>query len=263
MLSKVVTNYVKSARDLAAALRAHRIDVTQTMRTALSPYLIKDESVPDAGFLLELFARRIDRATEELEAADKAHTDEQSDDAEPRRRRDEASEELRSALLEVKRILQTLYGDDAPATFKLAAELPHDPMSVRRMGADVASALEEKALPKLRIAGVNEVSAAPWITKLKKPLKRLDAASKDVAREAREAEKTLVTKNRALDSFEQAFGAGAAAGWGLLTAVGDKEHAARISMSPRRPSSSNTKDASGDAADETEATDEGNETKPA
>ena len=66
------------------------------------------------------------------------------------------------------------------------------------------------------------MSAAPWIAKLKKPLKRLDTASKDVAREVREAEKTLVAKNRAFDTFEAAFGAGAAAGWGLLTAVGER-----------------------------------------
>jgi hypothetical protein len=241
MLSKIVTTYVKSARDLSAALRAHRQAVAQKMESFLAPVLAKGESVPDAGLLLDLFARRVDRVADELEAADKTHTDELSDDAEPRRRRDEATEELRVVLLEVKRTLQTLFGDDAPAAFKLPAELPQDPASMRRTAADVADALEKKALPKPKIEGIKEVDAAPWIAKLKKPLKRLDAASKDVAREVREAEVTLIAKNRALDAFEAAFGAGAAVGWGLLTAVGEKEHASRISLSPRRTSASSAK----------------------
>jgi hypothetical protein len=241
MLSKIVTDYLKSARDLAAALRAHRQGVAEQMQTLLSPVLAKGESLPDAGLLLELLARRVDHAADDLETADKAHNEELSDDAEPRRRRDEAAEQLRAELLKVKRTLQTLFGNDAPATFKLPPELSHDPAVIWRAGADVAEALEKKTLPKPQDDGIKEVSAAPWIARLKKPLKRLDAASKDVAREVREAELTLVAKNRALAAFEVAFGAGAAAGWGLLTAVDEKEHAKRISLSPRRTSSGSGK----------------------
>jgi hypothetical protein len=262
MLSRVITTYVKSARDLAAALRAHRQGVADKARVLLAPVLTKGESVPDAGLLLELFARRVDGVADELEAADKAHNEELSDDAEPRRRRDEAAEDLRTVMLEVKRTLQTLFGDDALAAFKLPAEVPQDPASVRRTAADVADALETKDLPKPKIEGIKKVDAAPWLARLKRSLKRLDAASKDIAREVREAEVTLIAKNRALQTFEATFGASAAAGWGLLTAVGDKEHAARISLSPRRPSPGGVKGGGDVEPEGGEAPEPGDEEEP-
>jgi hypothetical protein len=117
--------------------------------------------------------------------------------------------------------------------------------------------------PKPGIEGIKAVDATPWIAKLKKPLKQLDEASNDVAREVREAQVTLVGKNRALSTFEEAFGAGAAAGWGLLAAVGDKELANRISLSPRRQGSVGGKSSDEGAPEGGEAGEMGGNSTPA
>jgi hypothetical protein len=183
-------------------------------------------------------ARRLDRAADDLESADKAHNEELSDDAEPRRRRDEANDELRTALVEVKRTIAVLFGDETVGVFKLPAELPQDPAALRRVGEDVSDALGKKPLPKAKIDGIKAVDASSWKARLDKPIAALDGASKDVAREEKEAAVTLVAKNRALATFERTFGAAAGAGWGLLTAAGEKEHAERISLTPRRHSAS-------------------------
>lgn len=260
-LSKVVTDYGKAARDLVATLRAHGPSASEKTRAFLAPVAKKGESVPDVGFLLELLARRLERAAAEMEAADKAHTDELSDDADPRRRRDEASEALRGVLLDVKRTLQTLFGENVATAFKVPAELSRDSAVVQRAAADIAKTLEKKKLPKPAVEGVKKVDSAPWVATIKKVLKRLDAASKDVAREAGEAQVTLVAKNRALDAFEAAFGAAAAAAWGLLIAAGEKEHASRISITPRRASSGGDRGRAR-AADESGASEDAPEAKP-
>lgn len=244
MLSKLVTDYLKSARELSAILRAQRGAISNKLSETLQPVLAKGESLPDGGFLLELFARHVDRAAAELEAADAAHNEELSDDAGPRKQRDEAAEGLRGIVVDIKQAMQALYGPEALGEYRIPEEVPHDPAAVQRMGADVSEALETKALPKPVMEGV-KVDAGPWVAKMKKPLKALEGAISDVAREAGEAQATQVKKNQALAAFEKAFGMGAAGGRGLLSAAGEEEHAKRISLSPKRGTGGGRKGESG------------------
>ncbi|MEM9463383.1 MAG: hypothetical protein AAGF11_55085 [Myxococcota bacterium] len=63
----------------------------------------------------------------------------------------------------------------------------------------------------------------------------LSSALADVAREVREAEATLVAKNRALDEYDRTFGDVATLVSALLRIGGEVELAARVKPSTRRP----------------------------
>lgn len=237
MLSKTVTDYLKSARELVTTLRTHRKTVSERLKNTLGPHVGKGETLPDGGFLLELFARHVEQEAQNLENADRLNNQELADDPEARRRRDEAAETLRSTLLEIKQALSALYGPEVLSSFSLPSEVSNDPTAIARIGSEVKEALGKKSLPKPVLSGV-KVDVGPWSAKLAKPLKKLETALRDVSREAAEAKATQVEKNRALLAFEDAFGASAAAGRGMLIAAGETEHAERISLSPRRGSGS-------------------------
>src|SRR6476659_5154704 len=102
MLSKTVTAHGKSARSIVASLRTHAGTLAAKSGEVFGPLLQDHEKSPDLGFLAELLARDLERRLVTLEAADEAHNDELSDDADPRRRRDESAQALYDTLLEIK-----------------------------------------------------------------------------------------------------------------------------------------------------------------
>lgn len=67
------------------------------------------------------------------------------------------------------------------------------------------------------------------------PAKDLSKALKDVTREAREAEGTLIKKTRAIAAYDDAFSKGVALTQALLRMAGEPEHAERLRPSARRP----------------------------
>ena len=92
------------------------------------------------------------------------------------------------------------------------------------------------ALPSPKVRGakldLNEIAA------LLSPLcKQLDAQLTTVAREEREAQVTLATKNAAQERFDQTYGAVASLLAALLVAAGQSELASRVRPSLRRGSS--------------------------
>jgi hypothetical protein len=245
MLSKVVIARGKTARAVIASLRTHAKTLSDKGAQALGPLLAGQERAPDLGFFAELLARQLERRLADLEKADEAHNEELDDDADPRKRRDDAAQALHDALIEVKKSVGTLFGDEWVQKLKLPAEVARDPQPVARVGKDVAKALDKTKLPKPRLAGVKEVSTKPWVSTVKKELKKLEAANDDVAREAREAEATLGAKNRALEAFDASLSAAAGVGNALLELVGDREHAVLRTTSHKKAD----KDGAGDAGD--------------
>jgi hypothetical protein len=235
MISKVVTDRLKATNSVVASLKNLASTVSDQAKALLEPHLEKGEKLPDLGHAATLIARMLEERAGAMEKADAAHNKELSDDAEPRDRRDETKAAVYAALVEVKQGTVALFGEKWVPRLKLPSEIPQDPAALSRVAAEVIEALAEVELPAPLLEGVKHFDVKPWIKKIAGPSKELAGAIKDVAREEREAQATLIKKNRAMSDHADGFSKGVAFAQALLRLVGENEHADRLRPNPRQP----------------------------
>ncbi len=250
MRSKMVTDRLKAHDSVTEALRQLSAKVGTQGEALLAPYLKKGEGMPDLALFATLLERMLGDRAAKMDAADARHNEELADDTEPREERDEAAGELYAVVLEVKDGVGTVFGPKWVAKLGIPAEVPRDPAMLARAGADISKALGETKLPKPRLEGIKSFDVTPWVKKIDERRKRLEKALKDVTREAREAQATLVEKTRAVTGYDAAFSTGVTCAAGLLRLVGEHEHAARLRPSERRPGTLESVDVGGDGTDE-------------
>jgi hypothetical protein len=234
MPSKLVTDRQKSAQAVIAAARTHGPRITDTVASTLAPFVKKGEKQPDIGMVLELSARALDQAIDAAVEADVAHETELADDDGFRKARDEKVAALYEAIGELKEVAVGLLGRGVTKVLRLDGTTSRDAVVLARYAGEVATALESAKLPKPRVRGA-KFHADEWAEKLRADAKALTQAVNAVTRETREAEATLVAKNRALDAYDSTFTNVATIVSGLLRMGGDPEIAARVRPSARRP----------------------------
>lgn len=235
MRSKMVTDRLKAHDSVAEALRQLSAKVGTQAEGLCAPHLKKGEKMPDLALFAELLGRMLEDRAKAMDAADSEHAKELSDDNEPRAERDEAAEDLYSSVMEVKAAVETMFGVAWAQKLGLAGGLPRDAATLSRATGDLLATLRTAKLPKPKLLGIARWDVDPWVAKLDAQRKRLEKALKEVTREAREAQATLVEKNRAVDAYDTAFAGSVACAVGLLRLVGEHEHAARLRPSDRRP----------------------------
>ena len=103
-----------------------------------------------------------------------------------------------------------------------------------RFAGEGAKALAKIKLPAPRVKGA-KLDAADTAAELADKRAALDAELETVAREAREAEATKVARDAAMTRYDEVFGGTAGALSALLRVAGDRELAARVRPSLRRP----------------------------
>ena len=234
MPSKLVTDREKSTNAVLAAARTHGALAAEAISGALQGMLAKGEEQPDLSLLIQLCTRVLDRSIRAVVTADAAHEAELADDADPRRRRDEHAATLNGDIVELKEIVTGLLGRAVLQPLRLEGTTPRDPLALMRHAEGVVEALKTAKLPKSRVRGAT-FHAKEWAERLTETAKALASALQDVAREAREAEATLVAKNRALAEHDRVFGDMATLVSALLRVGGEDELAARVRPSPKRP----------------------------
>ncbi|MCA9651572.1 MAG: hypothetical protein KC501_16765, partial [Myxococcales bacterium] len=234
MPSKLVTDRQKSAAAVIAAARTHGSQAAEAISTTLGPHLAKAEDRPDVELLLELSTRALETAITTLVQADTAHEAELSDDAGPRRQRDELATALYDDLIELKEVATGLLGRGALQPLRLEGTTPRDPTVLVRHAEGVIEALRSAELPKSRVRGA-KLHTDEWAQRLSEHTEALSSTLGDVARELREAEATLVAKNQALAEHDRTFGDVATLISAVLRMGGQTELAARVRPSPRRP----------------------------
>lgn len=239
----MVTDRLKAHESVAEALRQLSPSVGKQAEALLAPYLKKGEEMPDLALFATLLERMLGDRAAKMDAADGRHNEELADDAEPREERDSAAGDVYSAIVEIKGGVGTLFGSKWVGKLGIPAEVPRDPATLARVAADIKKALGATKLPRPRLEGIKSFDVSPWIKKLDEPAKRLDKALRDVTREAREAQATLVEKTRAISAYDGAFSTGVTFTAGLLRLVGEHEHAAKLRPSERRPGTLDTGDA--------------------
>lgn len=235
MASKQVMDRQKAASLVLAAGQTHGGVLTQRLSEELSPHLKRGETLPDVRLLSELFMRWLAESESKLFAADLAHERELSDDAEPRRRRDQQAALLREQLIDLRELVTALYGSESAAALGMSGDTPTDALALSRQGKNVLSALSSVRLPKPRRRGA-ELAPKEIESELRPVVSALDQALSDVAREQREAEATLSARDTAWAEFERRYSASTYVFSALLSAAGETALAERLRPTPGRKS---------------------------
>ncbi len=234
MPSKLITDRQKSASAVVAAAHSHAARATAALTELFEPVAAKGQKLPDLSLLFSLSAAALERATGKLVEADVEHERELADDDAPRAKRDELAAEVYADLIELREVVTGLLGSAAVPALRLTGTTPRDPVVLARLVRDVSAALSSQKLPKSRVRGAT-FRADDWVARLEERAKPLEKAIEVVAREAREAEGTLATKNRAMDAFDETFRKVATLLSASLSIAGEDELASRVRPTARRP----------------------------
>lgn len=234
-LSKVVNDRLKAVESVHSALTESSGKLSSGGADLFGPYLKKGETLPNFAFIGELTQRVLRHRADEMAAADAAHNSELADDAEPRDRRDTAARQVYSDIVRIKEEVGVLFGPAWVTKLALPSEVPQDPLLLLRTASLLKKAISNATFPKPKMEGIGKVDKAPWLARLTGPVAELDTAIKDVSREEREGQTTLIAKQRAMDAFLDVFNKATAMSVALLRLVGEREHADRLRPSGRRP----------------------------
>lgn len=237
MPSKMVTDRQKSAAVVEQAAATHAELVGGRLTEFFSPFAKPGAPAIDFGSLFELLAATLAAHRQRMEAADDAHTTELGDDAPARDERDAAAAALHGSLVDLRATVEGLFGPgSAGAVLALDGQTASDPVVLERQAALAVERLRTDGLtlPAMRLPGLTFDPAAA-AGALDPALERLRAALRAVSREAKEAEDTLIRKNRALDAFNTTFRGVAGTLESLFRLAGEPDLADRVRPSSRRP----------------------------
>jgi len=234
MASKQVASRSKSSTFVAAAATSHAEIIQGAARELLEPHLRKGEKLPEIGFFGELIARALEASTKSMAAADEAHELELADDTAPRDARDKSVQELYAKLVETAEIVVGLYGGQAVRAIKLDGTTPRDPALLVRYASTASSLIRSYDFGKARVKGA-KIDGKATADEIDELVGAVTTNLDHVAREAREAEATLVKKHASLAAFDDVFSRSATVIGALLAFGGEKELAARVRPSTRRP----------------------------
>jgi len=236
MASKQVTDREKSTRFVVASIETHGEKLQLALQERLGRELQQGETMPDVALLTRLVIRALGTTSAALVAADTAHEAELADDAKPRELRDEEAQRVYQTLVDLRAGVAAALGQDGLRVLGIDHSTPSDPSVLLNEGAAVLARLRDKGLkmPPHRRKGVR-FDASDFADELEAHLSPLDQALKDVAREVREAEKTLQDKRKAKAAHDEAFSLGASWLSATFSLAGLDDQAERLRPAPRRP----------------------------
>ncbi|MEO7330871.1 MAG: hypothetical protein ABI193_20015, partial [Minicystis sp.] len=120
------------------------------------------------------------------------------------KKRDAAQQTLSGELVELREWMTGLFGAASVRKLGFSDQKPRDAVARSRFASEVVTAPTTKKLPAPRRKGV-KWDAEESVEKLTELRTSLDGHMADVAREAREAQGTRVTKNNAITAYDKSF----------------------------------------------------------
>lgn len=230
--SKRVANRIAVNSTVLASLRVHGAEVAPELQTLL--FSGGRAGKLDLSLLLSRLADALEDAGRELAEADLAHAGELADDEGPRVARERATIATREKLLSLRELVSGAYGGEAARGLQLSEALPELPTQLVQRARSVAAALRSKnfsATPKHASLKLNLASLADELDQVREPL---DAALSDVAREEREAQTTMLRKNRATEDWERVYAGVTHMAYGAYLLAGRPDLAERIEPTARK-----------------------------
>jgi hypothetical protein len=217
---------------VTSSASVHGAEIADTLHQALFPDG-PQRSESTRQFLSGL-SGFLDRAAAEVQAADLAHAAEMLDDEEPRLRRDEAQAAVAATLLAQRNLIESLYGEQVPAVYGLAAALETQPTALLQRARAVAQQLRSQPIVAKPLRPGLSIKAKELAGELDDGIAAFEAALSDVKREEREGQLTLQRKNQAAAAWQTAYQGVTYAVYGLYLLAGRQDLADRIEPTARR-----------------------------
>lgn len=228
-VSKMIASRQKSAMKVRAAAQSHG----ESARAGVAE-IMGEEMGELSMSLMDAAAQTLKSAEEAMVAADEAHNAEMSDDAVGRELRDAKIEDVREVLIDFKNLSNAVYGGRYTGEVGFEGETPKDGIMLHRLGLRVVNRIDTVALPAPKFEGM-AFDAGLWKEKITVPTQALGDALADIAREEREAERTLNAKRKTMADYDDVFSKVAGLVSALLNIAGEKELAAKVRPSKNRP----------------------------
>ncbi len=235
MVSKMVTDRIASANWVAQAADTHASRIGTELDSIMSSHLRAGETAPDWKLVVRLLGRHLISDLDQLEAADEAHDREQTEDVAARRARDEASEQLYASLVALRGGLEANMGSEVVKQLGFTGRTREAPQALVRSALQVAERLPRVTANRSPVFAGFQFDATAAQAGLRDQAGIVEQALKNLQREERESEATLVEKQRALDQHDNVFTGSAGMLSSLFRLVGDHELARRIKPSETRP----------------------------
>lgn len=233
-LGKEIENRITVSRKVIAAATTHG--------PGLAPVLAEkalaakgDGEAPKAAAFKAMFASlaaMLTSATDALEVAELAYAAEQADDVAPRATRDKANEKLLALMVKLGSTLEDAMGADAVKSYGLAGDTPRTPKALSSYVGNVVNLMKKKPADVTTEVG-GKFSTAATVAILQARKAELDAALKDVDREAREFEGSLGKRDQAMERWTDAYQGIASTLTGLFRLAGRKDLAERVRPTSR------------------------------
>ena len=236
MTSKQVVDRARASTRVTTTVDANLHELAAGLAARFAPVLLPGETMPDMTFFVALAARLLTHAHARLDEADRAHEAELSDDPAARAERDAAAAEVRETVTSLRSAVISAGGSAAARALSIPSRLPSDVSNLERYAAGLHSALLDptRVVVNTSRAGIVLDRRAMAAT-LEPELTRLQAALKNVAKEAAELGVTQTAKDKAIEANDRTFTGVANVIEGLLTLANREDLADRVRPSRRRP----------------------------
>jgi hypothetical protein len=222
----MVVDRQKRAEFMCALADAQHDPAGKELATRLGTHQPRGVRIDWSG-VLQTLAATVRASLAALLEADAAHQRELSDDEEPRTARDEAAHALYDALVAFRDGVTAVYGAPFARQLGFSGTTPADPTALEQLAGQVLGKLDTVRTPRPLVPG-GKVDLEAASESLVGPLAQVRRALKDIARETREAQATLVRKNQAMERFDADLRAFALVLEGLLIMAGMTDLAERV-----------------------------------
>jgi hypothetical protein len=229
MGSKMVLDRKKSSESVQSAGTRFEDKMATSMVN-----IYGSEAEPATRTLIKLSVSRLKSDTDAMIRADDAHLKEISDDSKLIADRDEKSDAVRSDLVEIRDSAETVYGSDYVRGLGFEGSTPTDPVAVHSLATLVLDNLKTGKPPKPVKRGLS-MDLGAWTSPLADKTGILGQALKTVSDDKRDADQTLVDKQRAMEKYDLTFSTTANLLSNMLKAAGEAELAKRVRPSSRKP----------------------------
>ncbi len=142
------------------------------------------------------------------------------------------AQSVRRTLVSLRQVAEATLGPDYVRQLGFSGNTPVVPIELERLGKRVLEKLADTP-PDARALGVT-FDAEPWRVQLAGPVAALADARSAYTREERAAEACVVTRQRSLQTFDEAFSRTATLFSTLLELAGETELAGRVRPASRR-----------------------------
>lgn len=231
-VSRMVADRSAIGNTILSAISIHGPEVAPVIEKALFP-----DGVPQkltvVGFIDALGAH-LQRRSDALVSADKAHAAELADDDAPRAAREEGVSEIRGYFVSLRTNLTSNYGPAVASAYGVDAALPDDAAALANLAGKVEHLLRTRPLteaPKRQSLKLDPIAAADDLKALGDGLRKTLG---DIEREKREAQLTLNGKNEAMAAWGPAYQGVADAVAALFVIGGRADLADKVRPTARR-----------------------------